>query len=238
MFGRSVALEDPNTLRNLSELAAIKTVFDTFKRAINELTVRDKGSAQISETIKLRNTRPFAVKDQPYVAPKKSVFNRIVGDRQLERDFAVFLENCPDVLSFAKNYYAVNFKLDYADADGEIANYYPDFIVKLTDGSIVIAETKGREDTDVAPKMHRLAQWRDDVNKIRHDVSYDFVYVDEDNFRTYNPRTFQQLLEGIPRIQNPQLKPYRIVVGFTQLNVKKGAASAGKRYSLMSRICG
>ena len=41
------------------------------------------------------------------------------------------------------------------------------FIVKLTDGSIVIAETKGREDTDVAPKMHRLAQWRDDVNKIR-----------------------------------------------------------------------
>ena len=196
LFGTSVALEAPNTLRNLSELAATKTVFDTFKRAINELTVRDKGNAQISETIKLRNTRPFAVKEQPYVVSKKSVFNRIVGDHKLERDFAAFLENCPDVLSYAKNYYAVNFKLDYADADGEIANYYPDFIVKLTDGSIVIAETKGREDTDVAPKMHRLAQWRDDVNKIQPDVSYDFVYVDEDNFRTYNPRTFQQLLEG------------------------------------------
>ena len=196
LFGRSVALEDPNTLRNLSEVAATKTVFDTFKRAINDLTVRDKGDTKISDTIKLRSTRPFVVKDQRYVVSKKSVFNRITGDNQLERDFASFLENCPDVLSYAKNYFAVNFKLDYVKADGDISNYYPDFIVKLADGSIVIAETKGREDTDVAPKMCRLAQWCGDVNKIHHEVSYDFVYVDEDSFRTYNPRTFQQLLEG------------------------------------------
>ena len=196
LFGRSVALEDPNTLRNLSEVAATKTVFDTFKRAINDLTVRDKGDTKISDTIKLRSTRPFVVKDQRYVVSKKSVFNRITGDNQLERDFATFLENCPDVLSYAKNYFAVNFKLDFVNADGDISNYYPDFIVKLADGSIVIAETKGREDTDVAPKMQRLAQWCEDVNKIHHEVSYDFVYVDEDNFRTYNPHTFHQLLEG------------------------------------------
>ena len=118
------------------------------------------------------------------------------GDHKLERDFAAFLENCPDVLSYAKNYFAVNFKLDYVDADGDIANYYPDFIVKLADERVIIAETKGREDTDVAPKMHRLAQWCDDVNKIQSEISYDFVYVDEDNFRTYNPRTFQELLEA------------------------------------------
>ena len=196
LFGRSVALEDPNTLRNLSEVAATKTVFDTFKRAINDLTVRDKGDTKISDTIKLRSTRPFVVKEQPYVMSKKSVFNKITGDNQLERDFATFLENCPDVLSYTKNYFAVNFKLDYVNADGDISNYYPDFIVKLADGSIVIAETKGREDTDVTPKMRRLAQWCEDVNKIHHEVSYDFVYVDEDSFRTYNPHTFQQLLEG------------------------------------------
>ncbi len=196
LFGRPVALEDPNTLRNLSEVAATKTVFDTFKVAINDLTVRDKGDAEISDTIKLRSTRPFVVKDQQYVVSKKSVFNRITGDYQLERDFATFLENCPDVLSYAKNYFAVNFKLDYVKVDGDIANYYPDFIVRLEDGSVIIAETKGREDTDVAPKMQRLAQWCEDVNKIQRDVSYDFVYVDEEGFRTYNPRTFQQLLDG------------------------------------------
>ena len=196
LFGRSVALDDPNTLRNLSEVAATKTVFDTFKRAINALTVQDRGDAQISDTIKLRSTRPFVVKDQQYVVSKKSVFNRITGDNKLERDFATFLENCPDVISYAKNYFAVNFKLDYVKADGDIANYYPDFIVKLIDESIVIAETKGREDTDVAPKMHRLAQWCDDVNKIHTDASFDFVYVDEDSFHAYQPSTFRQLLEG------------------------------------------
>ena len=46
------------------------------------------------------------------------------------------------------------------------------------------------------PKMHRLAQWCDDVNKIHTDASFDFVYVDEDSFHAYRPSTFRQLLEG------------------------------------------
>ena len=86
-------------LRNLSELAATKTLIETFKKAINALTVRDKGDAEIRDTIKLRQTRPFVAKDQGYLVPKKSVFNRIIGDSQLELRFAAFLENCSDVMS-------------------------------------------------------------------------------------------------------------------------------------------
>ena len=196
LFGRTVMLDSLNTLRNLSELAATKTVIETFKRAINDLTIQDKGEAQISETIRLRDMRPFVVKEQPYLIPEKSVFNRITGDNQLERDFASFLDNCPDVVSFAKNHFAVGFKLDYVNDDGDIANYYPDFFAKLTDGRVIIAETKGRKDVDVDPKMYRLAQWCEDINTDQSDVVYDFVYVDEDSFREYTPRTFQQLLEG------------------------------------------
>ena len=40
LFDRPVELEDPNTLRNLSELAATKTLIETFKKAINALTVQ------------------------------------------------------------------------------------------------------------------------------------------------------------------------------------------------------
>ena len=127
---------------------------------------------------------------------EKSIFNRITGDNQLELDFASFLDKCPEVVSFAKNYFGVGFKLDYVNTNGDIANYYPDFFVKLTDGRVIIAETKGREDLDVEPKTHRLAQWCKDINKVESDVVYDFVYVDEDSFREYTPRTFQQLLEG------------------------------------------
>ena len=196
LFGEPVALNSPNTTRNLAEPAATKTVIETLRRAINDLTIQDKGKAQISETIKLREMRPFVVKEQPYLTPEKSVFNRITGDNELERDFAAFVDNCPDVVSFAKNYFAVGFKLDYVNDDGDIANYHPDFFVKLTDGRVVVAETKGRKDVDVDPKMYRLAQWCEDINTDQSDVIYDFVYVDEDNFRAYTPRTFQQLLEG------------------------------------------
>ena len=196
LFGEPVDLDSLNTLRNLAEPPATKTVIETFKRAINDLTIRDKGEAQISETIRLRDMRPFVVKEQSYLTSEKSIFNRITGDNQLELDFASFLDKCPDVVSFAKNYFGVGFKLDYVKADGNIANYYPDFFVKSRDGRVIVAETKGREDVDVEPKTHRLAQWCEDINTVQSDVVYDFVYVDEDSFRGYTPRTFQQLLEG------------------------------------------
>ncbi|MEE4355760.1 MAG: DEAD/DEAH box helicase family protein [Desulfococcaceae bacterium] len=196
LFGKTVELESANTLRNLSEPVASKTVIETFKKAINDLTVRDKGDAEIRDSIKLRKTRPFVVKDQSYMIPKKSVFNRVIGDSQFELEFAAFLEQCPDVAAYAKNYLAVHFKLDYVNADGDISNYYPDFVVKLKDGRVVIAETKGQEDLDVPPKMARLRQWCEDVNKAQSQVQYDFVFVDDAGFEQYGPKTFADILNG------------------------------------------
>jgi type III restriction enzyme len=114
------------------------------------------------------------------------------------------------VVSFAKNYLAVHFKLDYINAGGDISNYYPDFMVKLSDKRIVIVETKGQGDLDVPLKMARLAQWCEDINRVQtrehpakyparlagYDVTYDFVYVDEESFEKYKPTSFRQLLEG------------------------------------------
>ncbi|MGC8735375.1 MAG: DNA methyltransferase [Dissulfurimicrobium sp.] len=196
LFDRQVELEDPNTLRNLSELAATKTLIETFKKAINALTVRDKGDAGIRDTIKLRQTRPFVVKDQGYLISKKSIFNRIIGDSHFELLFARFLEDCDDVVSYAKNYLAVNFNLDYVNADGDISNYYPDFMVKLSDRRIVIVETKGQEDLDVPLKMERLRQWCEDINRVQSNVTYDFVYIDEESFEKYKPTSFRHLVEG------------------------------------------
>ena len=100
-------MESLNTLRNLSELEAGKTLVETFKKQINALTVQDKGDAKICDTIKLRKTRPFVVKEQGYLIPKKSVFNKIIGDSNLELQFAAFFEDCDDLISYVKNYMAV-----------------------------------------------------------------------------------------------------------------------------------
>ena len=196
LFGEAIALEDPNTLRNLSELPATKTVMETFKYAINDLTIQDRGDAELSETTRAQDARPFMVKEQDYLVPQKSVFNRVTGDSHFELEFAAFLENCPDVVSYVKNEFSLHFKLDYINADGDISNYYPDFVVKLTDGRVIVAETKGREDLDVPLKMQRLSQWCEDVNGVSSDVDYDFVYVDQESFDVYRPTTFQQLLDS------------------------------------------
>jgi type III restriction enzyme len=201
LFGQTVDLEAPDTLGNLSELAATKTVIESFKQGINALTVLDKGGAEIRDTITLSKTRPFVVKDQGYLIPKKSVFNRVIGDSQFELEFAAFLEQCSDVASYAKNYLAVHFKLDYVNADGEISSYYPDFIVRLIDERVVIVETKGQEDLDVPPKMKRLRQWCEDVNKARAEVRYGFVFVDDAGFEKYKPRSFADILSGFREYQ-------------------------------------
>ena len=48
LFDQEVDLEDANTLRNLSELKAVKTILDTFKKAINALTVQVQGRCRNS----------------------------------------------------------------------------------------------------------------------------------------------------------------------------------------------
>jgi type III restriction enzyme len=194
LFEQPVDLENPNTLRNLSELEATRTLIETLKKGVNALTIQEKGDAEIRDTIKLRQTRPFVIKDQGYLVPKKSVFNRIIGDSHLELLFARFLEDCPDVISYAKNYLAVHFKLDYVNADGDISNYYPDFFVKTSPKEVYIVETKGQEDLDVPLKMRRLRQWCEDINQVQSDARYDFVFVDELSFGKYSPTSFEQLV--------------------------------------------
>ena len=195
LFNKVVDLESANILRNLSEPAATRTLIDTFKAAINTLTIQDRGDAEIRDSIKLRQTRPFVTKDQAYLVPKKSIFNKIIGDSHFELMFASYLENCEDIVSYIKNYFAVNFKLDYVNADGDISNYYPDFIVKVSDKNIVIVETKGNADLDVPLKTMRLKQWCEDINKVQSKVRFDFVYVDMDGFEKYRLDNFAQLME-------------------------------------------
>ena len=196
LFGQTVELENANTLRNLSELAATKTIIEGFKRAINALTVQDKGNAEIRDRIKLRQTRPFVATEQGFLVPKRSVFSRIIGDGGFELRFAGFLDGCGDIVSFGKNYLAVGFKLDYVKANGDISNYLPDFFVKVNERAIFVVETKGREDLDVPLKMARLKQWCADINALQDEVRFDFVYVDEESFDKYRPTTFADVVRG------------------------------------------
>ena len=195
LFETSVDLNDLNTLRNLSELEATKTIIETFKKEINALTVLDKGEAEVRDTIKISKCRPFVAKDQGYLIPKKSPFNKIIGDSHFELEFANFLEGCDDLVSYVKNYFSVHFKIDYKNADGFIADYYPDFIVKKSPKEIWIIETKGREDLDDVEKIKRLAQWCDDLNKAQTKMQIGWLYIEQEQFEKYKPKNYAELIK-------------------------------------------
>ena len=192
-----VNLEDPVVLRNFSEPDAGKILYDTFKRAINALTVQETGTTRIEGQIKLREMRPFRTEHRPYLNASKSIFTRIVGEPNsggFELSFAAFLEAAPDVQAFAKNYLAVGFKLDYVKANGDLANYTPDFITRTTDKAIWLVETKGREEIDLSQKMARLKQWCADATAAEENGQrYNFVFVDQTGFEKHAPKNFAAL---------------------------------------------
>ena len=194
LFEKKVDLSDLNTLRNLSEIEATRTIVETFKKQINNLTVLDKGEAEIRDYIKVSRSRPFVVKDQGYIVPKKSVFNKVITDSHFELEFASFLEDCDDIVSYVKNYFAVHFKIDYRNADGSISDYYPDFIVKVSPKEYYVVETKGREDLDDVEKIQRLEQWCEDVNANQRNATYHMLYVKQEDWEKagQKPHSFNE----------------------------------------------
>lgn len=184
LFGREVGLAEPQTMRNLSEVIPKHILYTTFRKAINELTIEDRGSAEIKNYISLRDTRPKVADNQPFLIPKRSIFNKVIGDNDFELEFASYLDSrFEDVVAFAKNTMGeggVNFSIEYQREDGGIAPYYPDFFVKTGDRSFFIVETKGREDLDDVRKIRRLKQWCDDVNSIQTYYTYTAIYVKQE----------------------------------------------------------
>lgn len=200
LFTNEVELSDPQTLRNLSEVKPKEVLRTTFKKAIDELTVTDKGTAEVKNYISLKLTKPKVAENQPFLVPKKSVFNKIIGDNPFELEVASFLESrFSDVIAYAKNTMGeggINFKIEYQAQDGNIREYFPDFFVKTGTNTFYILETKGREDLDDLLKIKRLATWCKDINNAQSEYTYNPVYVKQEKWDDLknNLKSFQDLV--------------------------------------------
>lgn len=194
LFATSVDLNDLNVLRNLSEPTARHALIEVFSQAINELTVVDVGNTQVIGQIKLGNVRPAVVNNQPYLESSKTIFSKVVGNSNLELRFAQFLDQSTDVEAFARNTRNLHFFIEYVTASGEISSYYPDFIVRTTDGGVFIVETKGQEDVEVAPKWARLRSWCADATRLDpQGRSFTPLFVTEDDFNDLVTRGVSRL---------------------------------------------
>ena len=66
----------------------------------------------------------------------------------------------------------------------------------------VTVETKGIEDLGVPLKMARLKEWCNDINNYQNKFTYDFIFVDEDDFKKYEPNNFQALFHNFRRYKD------------------------------------
>ena len=155
---------EKRALLALNHAQKTNAILDAFVRGINQLSITQHKVEDEHDPIFVSRTRPFVTRRRTYPNPRRSLFNHVPADSDLELDFARWLDRrAEDVAAFVKNESAVGFRLDYLGELGGIRHYYPDFVVRLSDGDMVVIETKGLETTEVPRKDARVTQWSRDV---------------------------------------------------------------------------
>ena len=150
----------------LYEVAKAKDKYELMKfdssQCVSTLSITDKGTAEVKNFISLKLTKPKVTENQPLLVPKKSVFNKIIGDNPFELEFSSFCESrFDDVISFAKNTFGeggVNFSIEYQKENGNIASFFPTFLSKHHRIPSMFYKQKGVKIDDVR-KIKRLATW-------------------------------------------------------------------------------
>jgi type III restriction enzyme len=90
-------------------------------------------------------------------ATVRSHINRCVFDSTWEASEAFALEHHPDVAAWAKNDH-LGFEIVYV-FDGVVRKYRPDFLVKLTTGTMLVLEVKGQDSPQNQAKRAALDEW-------------------------------------------------------------------------------
>lgn len=104
-----------------------------------------------------------------------TMFNLVPCANSFEAEFADFLDECDDVAAFIKNTGPQKLMIDYLSPAGRPAIYWPDFVVRLTNGNYLLVETKGQSDDSVALKAKAAAEWCKTASGSGANWSYVFV---------------------------------------------------------------
>ena len=113
---------------------------------------------------------------KPCELNERSHISHTIFDSTWEATEAFELDRNENIESWAKNDH-LNFFVNYIFG-GVIHKYYPDFLIKLKNGKILVLEVKGRDDQKNKTKREYFKEWIDAVNtdgrfgKWEFDVSF------------------------------------------------------------------
>ncbi len=201
-FGAVIDLEDEHIRQHLRDIKVQEGIAQYLARKISELTAVKRTIAFDNADFRLSGTNPFTWRrNLPPLVCRKTVFNYVATYNDYEKDFARFLDNCPDITRFAalgttEQESGTCFKIDYLKLNGAIGFYYPDWVAVQTTGSGElnwIIETKGREWESTSLKDTAIGYW---CTKISAQTGnpWDFVRIDQNLFQSATFTTFDALL--------------------------------------------
>jgi len=99
---------------------------------------------------------------KPCELTKRSHISHVIFDSTWEATEAFELDRNKEVVSWAKNDH-LGFIINYVYR-GVIHKYYPDFLIKLKNGKMLILEVKGKDDQQNKTKREFLDEWINAVN--------------------------------------------------------------------------
>ena len=190
-FGGTVDLNTPGMVKAISSNVAAYVTVDLFVKALRKLVIQELKPQLLNAGRKLSETVPFPW-SRPTLSARKCIYNLVPCDNEFEKEFANFLEKCPDVERFAKLPQQFGFAIEYTDAAGNLRYYEPDFVVVLTDGKRYIVETKGQEDVNVANKDRAAAIWCDNASALIGE-SWSYLKVKQSEYVKLQADTFADL---------------------------------------------
>ena len=147
----------------------------------------------------LSETKPFPF-SRPTFKADKTVFNLVAADNDFEREFAQYLQDATDVVSFAKLPRRFGFAIEYTDSATNLRYYEPDFVAVDRDGVHYVIETKGKENVDVAHKDRAATIWCDNATLLT-DITWSYVKVPQVEFGKLQPTVWSDavvVFGGVP----------------------------------------
>lgn len=202
LFAQSVSLDNRNILDRLTDEDVATALVKRFVDAVNRLGIDTKPAEPDAAFRMVSSTPAFQWSGEIYPG-KRTVFNLVACDSGLESGLAKFIDIADDVAAYAKNVRQMRFSLDYVSTQRFIRYYYPDFLIRLTNGVHYLVETKGAEGIEVPLKEARGHKWAADVTHLTG-IEWHYIKLPEALFEKSKAKLFSELVEQAAAIAPEQ----------------------------------
>lgn len=183
LFGQRVDLYDPRVISRLADSDVREHIRATFLPVLLRRIIRKQQRLAESPPESVCSWKPFQVthsERHPTEPAKRTPFNLVPCNRELEVAMTHFLDKAPDVAVFAKNAGPQALRIDFVTVEGRRAVYIPDFLVRTSAADHLLIETKGRADRDVPSRVRAAVEWCKAAST--KSARWDYLYVPQDLF--------------------------------------------------------